>query len=266
MEKIKILILVVLIFIASHLFSNDYYSYENEIKFINYLYQLGDYDRVINEGLKSTLIFTDKAENIFPIIIRSYIKLNKFKEVKRLIELNGLNYENTYSYTLFKLKLYDDIIKRKANDEFQKKLLFSTFLIRGNLEKAKEYLPIISQGKDELAMILKSNYMKLMDFKQKSPLLAGLMSGIVPGTGKIYAGRTADGIFAMIYILSMIYKTYYTFDKHGIDYFEGWIWGGLSLYFYIGDIYGSIAAVKFRRRDFLEKIENEIQINFTINF
>ncbi len=255
-----------LIFIGINIFAIDYYSYNNEVKFINFLYQIGDYERVVNEGLRATIIFKDKKQDLFPIIVKSYLKLKRFKEVKRLIEINKLNYNDTYFYTLFKLKLYDNIMNINAANKFQKKLLFSTFLIKGNIEKAKKYLPNISQGTDELSLILKKDYIKLTNFKKKSPLLAGLMSSIIPGTGKIYAGRTADGIFAMIYILSMLYKTYYTFNKNGLDNFEGWIWGGMSLYFYIGDIYGSVAAVKFRKRDFLEKMENEIQLNFTINF
>ena len=37
-------------------------------------------------------------------------------------------------------------------------------------------------------------------YKRKKPALAGVMSGIVPGLGRIYAKDTKDGIFSFIFV------------------------------------------------------------------
>ena len=82
--------------------------------------------------------------------------------------------------------------------------------------------------------------------RPKSPLAAGLMSALIPGSGKIYAGNTLSGVITLI-----------TFTGLGFQAREGWrksekkwkdpqfiIYGTAALGYYIANIYGSVIQTK----------------------
>ncbi|MBK8701587.1 MAG: hypothetical protein IPN29_19370 [Saprospiraceae bacterium] len=80
--------------------------------------------------------------------------------------------------------------------------------------------------------------------KYKSPWKAGLLSGILPGSGRLYAKDTKDGIISFIFIATTTYQAYRRFSKGGIKSAGGWIYGGFATGFYIANIYGSVNAAK----------------------
>ena len=77
--------------------------------------------------------------------------------------------------------------------------------------------------------------------KYKSPILAGGLS-VVPGLGKMYAGRMKDGAFAFGFVLILGYLTYESLTKHA--YASGVVWSVVFGSFYLGNIYGGIDAAK----------------------
>jgi len=84
------------------------------------------------------------------------------------------------------------------------------------------------------------------NLRTKSPTLAGFLS-IVPGLGKIYCGKTSDGIFSFFFISGIGYLTYDTYVKKA--YSSTVIWGSFFVSFYAGNIYGSAdAAENYNRR------------------
>ena len=80
--------------------------------------------------------------------------------------------------------------------------------------------------------------------KKQSPYLAAGLSAVIPGMGKVYCGRWKDGLFSTIIIGSMGWRTYRFFDKKGKSSALGWIFGGVTAGFYIGNIWGSAQAAK----------------------
>ncbi len=87
-------------------------------------------------------------------------------------------------------------------------------------------------------------YYNASDIKHKSPFLAGTMSTFIPGTGKVYSGRWKDGLMSVLFIGATAFQSYRGFDKKGVNSVYGWIMGGLSIGFYLGNIYGSVKAAK----------------------
>jgi len=77
----------------------------------------------------------------------------------------------------------------------------------------------------------------------RSPLLAALFSSALPGAGKVYAGRPADGFYSLLVTGSSTWAA----ASYGRD--EHWgragLFGAMGLFFYLGNIYGS--AVEARR-------------------
>jgi TM2 domain-containing membrane protein YozV len=77
---------------------------------------------------------------------------------------------------------------------------------------------------------------------RKSPLLAGLMSAILPGTGRIYAGRMLDGLMGM-WMMYLVGNSAYNAikDKRPI---AGPLFGIAAGFVYLGEVYGGWRAAK----------------------
>jgi hypothetical protein len=82
------------------------------------------------------------------------------------------------------------------------------------------------------------------NIKYKSPGLALALSTVVPGSGKIYTGAWKDGVLSFIMIGSLAYESYTGFRAKGTNSALGWIFGGLAVGFYGGNIYGSWKSAK----------------------
>lgn len=80
-----------------------------------------------------------------------------------------------------------------------------------------------------------------VQIKHKSPVIAGGLS-IVPGLGKMYAGRMKDGAFAFGFISVLGYLTYESLTKKA--YASGVVWGVVFSSFYLGNIYGGIDSAR----------------------
>ncbi len=89
----------------------------------------------------------------------------------------------------------------------------------------------------------------------KKPVLAALMSTVVPGSGKIYAGQTWDGVASFIVCVFSGWRTWAGFSGGGIKSFDGWLFGAITAYFYLGNIYGSAVSAKLRN----ERSQNDLR-------
>ena len=84
------------------------------------------------------------------------------------------------------------------------------------------------------------------------------MSALIPGSGKIYAGEIGDGIIAAIATGLCGYLAYDNFKaKHN---FRGWLFGGLSAFFYAGNIYGSAASAQIYNAGIQFDFVNDVKI------
>jgi hypothetical protein len=92
----------------------------------------------------------------------------------------------------------------------------------------------------------------------KSPLLAGIMSGIIPGSGKIYVGRTGQGIAAMIATTGFGLITWENYRKLGIGHFKTIFFGSIFAANYVSNIYGSVISVRINENEYQDAIHNQI--------
>ena len=74
----------------------------------------------------------------------------------------------------------------------------------------------------------------------KSPLLAGALSAVLPGSGQAYAGRYRDGLVALLVNGLFIAGTAVAIDQE--NYPTAAVVGGIGLPFYLGNIYGAANA------------------------
>ena len=78
---------------------------------------------------------------------------------------------------------------------------------------------------------------------QKSPLLAASLSALMPGTGRMYAGRWFDGLMGLTQFLLYAIITNYAY-KNDRDILAGMV-GGIAIITYGGEIYGAYRTAKY---------------------
>jgi TM2 domain-containing membrane protein YozV len=81
--------------------------------------------------------------------------------------------------------------------------------------------------------------------RRKSPTFALVISAVVPGAGKMYAGETGDGIQSLILVGALAALSAASFHADGVESWRGWLYVSLGGLMYAGNLYGS--AVSARR-------------------
>jgi hypothetical protein len=74
-----------------------------------------------------------------------------------------------------------------------------------------------------------------------------MASALVPGAGKVYAGRVGEGVAAFLTVGSLGAVTAENWSKHGMKDWRTIVSGALCATFYLGNIYGSYMSVSIER-------------------
>ena len=91
-----------------------------------------------------------------------------------------------------------------------------------------------------------------------------MLSAVIPGAGKVYIKKYGGALSSLLTCGILGLLTYENYNKAGPTSFKTVFFGSLFSVFYIGNIYGSVYAVKDYRNDFKEKIEYRILFNIHI--
>jgi TolA-binding protein len=102
--------------------------------------------------------------------------------------------------------------------------------------------------------------MKILDsyieLPQKSEVLAGILSAVIPGAGYAYAGDYGTAFMSFLVNGAFIAGAWAAFAKE--LYTVGAVVGGVGVPFYIGNIYGSALAVKKSNRAVKQEVQDRI--------
>jgi TM2 domain-containing membrane protein YozV len=99
---------------------------------------------------------------------------------------------------------------------------------------------------------------QMVERKQKSPYVAGLLSAAVPGLGKFYAGKKGAALAAFasnIVLAGFALESYYRGGPKSPQFI---VFGTIFTFFYTGNIFGSVYSVKQQIRSTNGRINNEI--------
>jgi tetratricopeptide (TPR) repeat protein len=161
-----------------------------------------------------------------------------------MIHKSSDNIYKTYLNFLYENSSYNQvrtILREKSLDqEWGRLFMAKSYFKEGKFDSTLVFskgLPEINVGQ------LQRLSLEGLEIKYRSPALGGIMSAIIPGSGKMYAGRLLDGIQAFSIVAAPAYNAYYHFAKNGNTSVRAWIWTAVASWFYISDIYGSIKAV-----------------------
>jgi len=212
----------------------------------DYLRAIFEYDRLLEFAMNDTLRFKIglcysymhdylSSTNNFDLILPSSPLYNQSKiEWLKAIFLLGdypgfrVSYQNQFA---------SDINKYQNEG---KKLFNFTYLFTDDPLPSKEefLLPFALSEKEELSKFYNWKH----DPPYKNSTLAGIMSAIIPGSGKAYVGDTSDGIVAFLVTGILVFLAYDNFQADHLT--RAWIFTGLAGLFYGGNIYGSIASAQ----------------------
>lgn len=101
-------------------------------------------------------------------------------------------------------------------------------------------------------------YKKISQHPGRSPLLAGILSGILPGAGKLYAGSPRKGLAGLLATGVLATQTIESYQKRGPAHYRTIVFGTLFSVFYIGNIWGSVLEVELKQQEFDEEIDRQI--------
>ncbi len=236
---------------------NGFYSPQNRLKFGNNLFNQKDYLRAIaeykfylsavkNDTIKFKIAFAHSEMG------ESFLAVREFKSL----------FKSTYLGNYSKLYYAREQLKNKntnyfAEDTNQTSLQFQNedfFVYKNNIKMMRRFSKlfgdVIYQNSEEFLSPFSNNIKK--DVKSfferrtkpnyKSEISAGILSAIIPGSGKVYVGKAGDGITAFL-VTGLL--TFLAVDNFNANHkTRAWIFTGLSAVFYAGNVYGSVIAAR----------------------
>lgn len=100
----------------------------------------------------------------------------------------------------------------------------------------------------------------------KSGFLAGTLSAIIPGLGKIYAGKTKQGLVSFFPIVFLGLQAYEVYASKNGGLKSPWFIANAGLFavFYVGNIWGSALSVSVKRKELQHEVNDQILLNLRI--
>lgn len=251
-------------------YSQDLYNIEQSEKYAGYLFS--SQQNILAAEEYERLIYFDNNNNDFKFrLIKSYRLAGDLNSgISRIYSFYG-NALGTMPQSLanefVKMQILSDslpvaerFINQSNTISNENKIVFQScnMLLGGKYKEAGLYVQKAVSDNLTLPsqMILLTE--KAGNMKFKSPLLAGTLSAIVPGSGKFYTKNLSDGLFSLLFVASNAWQAYRGFHEHGVKSVYGWTFASLSASFYVGNIFGGVKAAK--RYNTLKKNEIDNQI------
>ena len=107
-------------------------------------------------------------------------------------------------------------------------------------------------------------YQKIRQHKNKSMVAGGLLSVILPGSGKIYAGKTGEGISTFLIVAASGATAFENIKKAGASSAKTLLFSSLFGVLYVGNIFGGVFSVKMANEEFNHEMDNQILFDMHI--
>ncbi len=220
----------------------------NTLGFARFLYDQKLYDLAAQEYERMVYFYPNEKKHLLSLF-KCYRQLSQYAKIETKAKNANLDNPEILKEYLLSLAMNDQIEiarliykdkKTILNPDIADRMEIDFDVLQGKyLDAEKKYKSISTQDLAYNDIIIAGK-----SLKQKSPFAAGMFSTIVPGLGRVYAKDHKDGIISFIFIASTAFQSYTRFKINGNKSVGGWIYGGLSLGFYIGNIYGSVKSAK----------------------
>jgi TM2 domain-containing membrane protein YozV len=251
MKKISILLLL----FSFSVNAQDLFDFQHSKSFADYLAKSGQFD-VAQKEYERLVFVKPNDDSLKLALLRSYRLGGKFKEgIARGRALYQVSAEIPAKQALEIGKMMVGANELDSAQRFWSmsktikpidvNLLETTVLVlKNDFKTALANISKLDSNQSEIVEDYKNVLTMAMKDKYKSPALAGVLSAIVPGTGRFYSKDVKDGLVSLLFIGSTAFQAYRGFSKTGIKSPKGWGYGAVSFGFYLGGIYGAVKSAK----------------------
>ena len=111
---------------------------------------------------------------------------------------------------------------------------------------------------------LQDHFEAMRQINSRSPALAGILSALVPGAGKWYAGKPGEALSTFVPVVVFGLQAYEGYRKDGLKSARLYVFGGLFTLFYIGNIWGSVLSVKIKQGDAYAQLDRQILFDLRV--
>lgn len=288
MPKFLITICLTILFIpfASAEEPIEYYAPENVHKFADFLYEQGDYIRAAGEYQRYLFYVFEESEESEQIrykIALCYRFAGENEQAIRNFEIllrsrpqsqfaNRAYYQIGATYFLmdqfersaiFLRETLPHITDTQQHAEAEQ-LIGLSYLMQKQWSEADEVFKTLEASSIITIREKASVYHKYAEagaqLPTRNPFLAGVLSTIVPGAGRLYTGRIGDALTSLLTVGIVGWQAYDGFQRDGLSSVKGWTLGTLGGIFYVGNIYGSVVAA----RVYNQAIEDEFLATISV--
>jgi hypothetical protein len=121
------------------------------------------------------------------------------------------------------------------------------------------YYPVAKEQKE-----LISYAQQMQKIRHRSPFIAGALSAIVPGSGKLYAGYRGKAISSFLSATTLAIVATESYIKDGPKSPSFIIFSGLFSVFYVGNIWGSVLSVRIKQDESFREFDRNIMLDLHI--
>jgi tetratricopeptide (TPR) repeat protein len=246
--------------------TGDLYDLNNSMRFADYLYANQQYQFAINE-YQRVLFLDPKNTRATIYLYESFFRERQYGLALERIKKQGLPvlfkndticaiYHKLLLFTNQHGKIQENVFVRQSCLNMEDQLIFrtSSLLLQDKANDLKFSLGEKKLVPGELEEIILS----ARDIQPKKPWISLTSSAVVPGSGKIYSGYWKDGLMTLLFVSATAWQSYRGFSKKGVESIYGWLFGGLSISFYAGNLYGSVKAAHKRNQVMYHEIHEEV--------
>jgi|GEM_PF-1303895 len=156
-------------------------------------------------------------------------------------------------YVLAQKTIEHNNIFNKDDNTFQKNTGLSIAVLKRELNKNDSSYNSFSVSPSLLD--IKIRYLNPPDY---SPAIAGVSSALIPGLGKLYIGDKKQALTSFIANVLLGAQAAESYFKSGLSSPRFIITASLFSVFYSGNIIGSIAMAKKKKKDYYKQLDHEI--------
>jgi TolA-binding protein len=289
MKKIFLMMLIMLFF--GPLSANaEEMSVEKMMSFADSLYSQKDYYRAITEYERVMFFYPQHplSKTAQYQIAESYFKGEKYDQAINLF--NKLASDNANEETGIKSLFRLGEVHYQKSDYEKAKSVFTQFVDKypkdGRVDSARLKIgwSSLSEGDWDMAVTefqsvpsgsplrgqaegLAVEAKHYPEIPKKSPALAGVLSGVLPGAGQLYINKPRDSLISFLLNGAFIWASAESFRHHNNTT------GGVLLFFeagwYMGNIYNAVNGAKkynLRAEDsFLDKLHKQFSLSYYLD-
>lgn len=232
------------------------YDAEHSKAFGDYLYNTSQFS-IASQEYERAIFLAPGDTSTHLMLFKSYCKINEDQKAMQsyfklthdttLVSLmNG--FADVYVQQLVNSGRFEeahDLASKGCCVTQVEKHLLAIYLMEGRWDEAYDF----SQVQTETSMHIQfedladlSSRAKAQRFKSRG--LSGLMSALIPGSGKVYCGYWQDGIISFLMTSLSGYMAVRSYNKYGINNGYTWFSGALAMGYYGGNIYGGYRSAR----------------------